>query len=783
MKKKILISIVLLIIISAAVYFFYNSKSDNKPQEQEEIANNIVVEPGSDFYEFFEIEGENSFDLIEKALAEEKIDYDTSLIYEMYAIFGDDRLPSEYESDVMILNTNEPFIEIRENYDSLSAETKEALSPFLVRPDDPASYYNLKYKASSDEEDKDTVWSKIIPTAHARPNVNTNLYCSNCFLYAANSRVKIWYPDASIDAPEAQYGDMMTIDQATLYSMAERLQGILNTDRIFERFTELLLREPDNDGSLGGNDAMDIYVGPLNKRAAAVAVADSAPFPSSAYIIMNAGWFNFDRFYKTTLAHEMFHCFQYSYTWSLANSRWWAEATAVWSEDFIYKGFNSEQRTLKHFLPYPTKSVDDNQPNPFKYGAYIFPYFLTQNSGNETIRNIWEDCTYSGCVDAIDNNISDGFKGQWKEFTLWNYNIAPVRYYTDTNGFSTLSSSKNVSDQFIAGDDTISIGDIIPLSAQVLRLNNVVDQNTYKQLIFKDLKDFTSQSDKAGIKAVIYLKDSNKKVEDWTELEERVFCLVCEENNDECVEEKLDYIVLIFSNADKANSLAASAIKTEGKEEACTGTWYGTIKVNETMTISNPFIGTITQSWNVVIKEELEQVHVGKEGAINPKAVSNDPTIDLEFHAMKQDIKYNYKEVTRYFTTTGSGETKREHPHPEERGALINDDTEFDTIVRMYKKKKYTGVQEVLGQGEYVFDDLEQMYGDCEFVTLSTGETDCPEYFSCGDSDGQFIGRNYDGYIVEPTDNGTRIKGSDTYTYSFMGATFNTKMEWDYRKR
>jgi len=229
-----------------------------------------------------------------------------------------------------------------------------------------------------------------------------------------------------------------------------------------------------------------------------------------------------------------------------------------------------------------------------------------------------------------------------------------------------------------------------------------------------------------------------------------------------------------------SNSLAASEIKTEGEEEACTGTWYGTLKVQETMTIAAPFVGTIVQSWDVVIKEELEQVHVGKEGAINPKAVLNDSTIDLEFQVMKQDIKYDYKEVTAYYTTTGSGETSRQHPHPESRGGWINDQTELDTIVRIIKKKKYEGVQSVLGQGEWIFDDTEQMYGDCKFVTLSTGELKCPEYFSCGDSDSNFIGAEY---IVEPTDNGTRIQGSDSSSYSFMGATLTTNIQWDYRKR
>jgi len=771
-KRTIIITAIILLIIALIILVFYPTKRDDAVQEQKQVQEQEE--------EFYKTDGDSSLDLIDIAFAEENIDYETALIYKMYAVFGDERLPKEYTSDVMMLAANEPFIEIRETFDSLSSETQETLSPFLKRPDDLESYYNLKHQESIAEQDADKVISKIIPPARARTKINVNLYCDDCYLFAANSRVKIWYPNMSINAPEARQGYMMDIDQATLFSMAERLQTILNNDRIYERFTELLRREPESDGIWGGDDALDIYIGPLYTRAPAVAVCDLQPFPSGAYIVVNAGWLNFDNYYKRNLAHEMFHVFQYSYTWSLANSRWWAEATAVWAEDFIYKGFNYEQKRLKYFLPYPEKTLYDNQPNAFKYGAYIFPYYLTQNSGNETIRNIWEDCNYAGCLDAIDDNISDGFKGQWKEFTLWNYNITPVRYYTDENGFSTLSSSKNAIDHFIAGGDKINVGSIRPLSAQVLRINNVVDQNVYKQLIFKDLKKFTSQSDKASIKAIIYLKDRSNKIEDWTDKEERRFCLYCdEEDKNKCTEENLDHIVLIFSNADKSNSTGATEIKTEGKAEACSGIWYGTLKVSETMTISNPFL-TITKTWNTVIKEELEQVTVGKDNNINPLAVLDDPTIDIEFQVMKQDIKYTYKEVSDYHTTTGSGETKREHPHPEKRGEFINNETELDTIVRMTKDKTFTGAQAVLGQGKYIFNDTEQMYGECDFVTLSTGEIKCPEYFSCGDSDDQFISGDH---IVEPTENEMHIKGSHSYSYSLMGAKTTTKIEWDYSRK
>lgn len=75
----------------------------------------------------------------------------------------------------------------------------------------------------------------------------------------------------------------------------------------------------------------------------------------------------------------------------------------------------------------------------------------------------------------------------------------------------------------------------------------------------------------------------------------------------------------------------------------------------------------------------------------------------------------------------------------------------------------------------------EQMYGECDFVTLSNGEIKCPEYFSCGSSGNHFIGGK--DIIVEPTENETRIKGSESYSSSLMGASTTTKIEWDYSRR
>lgn len=175
---------------------------------------------------------------------------------------------------------------------------------------------------------------------------------------------------------------------------------------------------------------------------------------------------------------------------------------------------------------------------------------------------------------------------------------------------------------------------------------------------------------------------------------------------------------------------------------------------------------------------------MGPVGHMNKLAALNDPTIDLEFHVMKQEIDFNYKEVHRGGTFTGKGKAVRRHPHPDKRGELINDGTELDTIVRFIKMKDYSdkGAQAVLGHGEYYFIDDSNIYGDCRFVKYYDGKTHCPKYNPDYRVGGNFIGAGgaLRGYEVTPIENGTRFKGSDTFTDPIMGRV-TTHMEWDYR--
>lgn len=54
-----------------------------------------------EYYSLLEQEGETSYNLIENSYQTGAINYETSLIYKTYATFKDDRLPSEYQSELV----------------------------------------------------------------------------------------------------------------------------------------------------------------------------------------------------------------------------------------------------------------------------------------------------------------------------------------------------------------------------------------------------------------------------------------------------------------------------------------------------------------------------------------------------------------------------------------------------------------------------------------------------------------------------------------------------------
>jgi hypothetical protein len=78
--------------------------------------------------------------LIAEALTRGDIDYPTSLLYRVWALFQDSRLPAEYDGAGAAEEDGELFAELANMRGFLPTEIEAEIAPYLVRPDDPRAF-------------------------------------------------------------------------------------------------------------------------------------------------------------------------------------------------------------------------------------------------------------------------------------------------------------------------------------------------------------------------------------------------------------------------------------------------------------------------------------------------------------------------------------------------------------------------------------------------------------------------------------------------------------------
>lgn len=73
----------------------------------------------------------STVDLINRAYQNGEIDYDERVLYIVYSIYTPEALPEEYLSDVPVKSATPLILEIQRNWDRLSPETQEKISPYI----------------------------------------------------------------------------------------------------------------------------------------------------------------------------------------------------------------------------------------------------------------------------------------------------------------------------------------------------------------------------------------------------------------------------------------------------------------------------------------------------------------------------------------------------------------------------------------------------------------------------------------------------------------------------
>jgi hypothetical protein len=348
-----------------------------------------------------------SWVLIERAQAEGGIDAETALIYQVYAAYGDPRLPEEYRGDDEFVLDSFIGLTLVEEFDRLSPQAQAILAPFLLPPSAPGSWVELQGETAVRTSGLVTASSTVVEWGKVA---------------AVGGKIKVWY--------QKRYAG----DDAKAEGVAKAID-----DKIWPKLTAFM-PEPFLDGGLannGGDPSIDIYLVHITNLGLAKAYHS---LPSPAYILINSRHPLGDEANPgivQTVAHELMHASQFTYKlmpcWT--EYAWLMEATAMWVEHHIYPRANSEHPYAATFLNTPFLPLNNTNYSR-EYGAYLMPFFLDSGDG-KLVRRIWDKTASLSSLEALHAALPEYERESWfRKFSVANWNRQPEDQYARYDGLA-----------------------------------------------------------------------------------------------------------------------------------------------------------------------------------------------------------------------------------------------------------------------------------------------------------------------------------------------------------
>lgn len=444
MKIKILLVAIVLAVVGYLGFAGLNKDKENPPiqnpvvqqkSEQKVESSKKSVSPffseqdGVIITQEGEVEEEKitSFDLIDTALKDEKITKIESIDLKLKTIFSPKALPEEYRSDQ---NTGEDrFHSIQfeiqwlyDHWDSLSQEEKDHFYKYLALPDDPESIHNTDII----DHDKNSFLEKLnfAAAAYAATPENTTFH-GEIVRVISGKKIELWAQIPNDPVKKKEYMKKINAVKDALQYTFPKLKKYFGKDLKMDAIVSIC-KLP---GFYGIANDLQKFIYKNGKE-------------RSTYYVRVAKRLD-GKLLKATVAHELFHVFQFNSTTADTNTddkTWIMETTAVWAEDFIYPTYDTEHEYTKKFFLNLNRINLFHVGGNFEYSRHLFIRFLAQYLNDDKIPKKLLDDVFSGqkLRDAIEkqmNNKNDAIA----EYSLYNWNKSPYRKYTDLGSFPTFT--------------------------------------------------------------------------------------------------------------------------------------------------------------------------------------------------------------------------------------------------------------------------------------------------------------------------------------------------------
>ena len=394
--------------------------------------------------------------LITDALLAKRIDAETALMYGIFSIFGDERLPAVFEGAPSTLPQHLLLRQMATTIASLSPATQAVLRPFLTPPIYPGSWYAGRLGLGAAGAQKQTAAAKAGPLAEINCTVGI---APSLYARVSTAHFNVYYIVFG-GAALAQENAKAAAAASLVASLIEEVYG-----------SEVALIDPKQrlDDSAepcnGGDGKYDIYYGPFALFGVG-AWTTSYPLPTGStasacasrpsYMMLNSLSGEFlgaeanptgsRLLVKSILAHEFLHALQFSMDRqaSCADTEWFDEATAQWAMDHVVptipqglpgefgaetglirvaSNYQKSGNVLAEYL-YSDHLVSIEkpgiQPKLNGYADYLFFQYLARTRGASTIKAIF-DAMAAGRRSVESIAAAVDMKAVWPEFakTLW----------------------------------------------------------------------------------------------------------------------------------------------------------------------------------------------------------------------------------------------------------------------------------------------------------------------------------------------------------------------------
>ena len=491
-------------------------------------------------------EKKSSIQKISEALRANEINEKTAVLLYIQAVHEKNKLSEIYKNDEgidFVENLMAEYQWIRNHFNELTADEKTALEPYILPPDNEKSFFHPKNK------------NNTISLIELLPGT--------CKVEAADNQwheIHFSIPGKPIAAVIHYYKDTSDPNAANdLLEQEARLIEQAFKDS-WSKFKELLQSEPGK--------TIHVYVGVANLGDGVYGVTQ---WNNAGECTVSIAPVLDEKILKSTAVHELFHCFQVGMGLALnefkEDMEWLFDATATWSENFIYPDCNREHEYLHNYF----NDLDNPLIAKYKrYGSYMLFYFLqTYLQDTSAVPNALKKAKTTSVSYVIPELVSD-YNAAFYMFAGYNYNKEPLKYYKDIPSFPDIKASENM----IIVNDSAEFDVGVMLEGGAMRYDIIDFTDDIDKVVDIEFKFAEFEERELGRRALIKIAGEWHE-EDWSGINRRKFCRNEPSENVQQIllihsianlKGKLDYVYYIFARDKCDNSFNGNIhIKTSTK--------------------------------------------------------------------------------------------------------------------------------------------------------------------------------------------------------------------------